>query len=236
MIRIAICDDEIQTCKEVHQCLLKYFLTKDLKYSIKEFISGEDLLSDSLEFDLIFLDYYFEGNRQNGMETARKIRERTVESKIVFLTSCERVVYEAFEVNAYRFLVKPIIESQLFRVLDAYISGMEKDGTLMVKVDGEIYYIKYSKIAYIEGDGKNCIINFIDGSTPLRCKETLASIEKRLESKSFFRSHKSFLVHFKYVKSFNKANICIQNEDIVMISRYKYNAFRDAYACYLAEE
>lgn len=96
MIRIAICDDEIQTCKEVHQCLLKYFLTKDLKYSIKEFISGEDLLSDSLEFDLIFLDYYFEGNRQNGMETARKRWYVNGESR------WRNLLYKAFENCLYR--------------------------------------------------------------------------------------------------------------------------------------
>ena len=234
MLKIAICDDAREVREETRNILLKYFMCKDIDYSTVQFEDGESFLEQEEAFDLVILDYDFDNSGFNGMEIARKIRERNIESTIIFLTSYEKVVFEAFEVAAYRFLVKPLDEKKLVEVMDDFLRTIENDNTLVIKAEGMTYYIKESQISYVEGDGKNCIINYINQKEPLQCKETLSNIESRLSTKKFFRCHKSFVVNLDYVDSFNKTDLRIQNDDVIMISRNKYKPFCEAYTNYIA--
>lgn len=71
---------------------------------------------DSYPFDLIFLDIDLGG--MDGMALARKIRETDSEVPILFLTNHREYVFEGYEVQAFRYLLKPVTEDTLFPLLD----------------------------------------------------------------------------------------------------------------------
>ena len=68
MLRIAIVDDELFYIKLIKSITEDFFEEKHKQISINTFTSGEALLSDSICYDLIFLDVQMNGI--NGIETA----------------------------------------------------------------------------------------------------------------------------------------------------------------------
>lgn len=233
MMNIAICDDDKNLRDTVESYILQYLMKNDNDFKIKKYESGESLLKDIDDIDLVFLDYDFEDVGANGMVIARAIRQKKLDVTIIFLTSYTSIVYEAFEVAAFRFLVKPIDKNTLFTVLDAYFNMMNEDKVIVIKKDGTNNYIKYSQISYIEADGKNSIIHYVNKKDVLNCSENLAKIEKMISNNSFFRCHKSFLVHMKYVDSFSRMGLKLQNGEEIIISRPKYRAFCEAFGEYI---
>ena len=59
MITIAICDDDNYICSQIEKYILNYSKTKNIKFDIEVFYSGESLTNFIMKehsFDLIFLD------------------------------------------------------------------------------------------------------------------------------------------------------------------------------------
>ena len=56
----------------------------------------------------------------NGIETARKIRNLNNNCAIIFVSSYPDIAIDTFEVEAFRFLIKPIDKVKLFKSIDDY--------------------------------------------------------------------------------------------------------------------
>ncbi|MBO4808217.1 MAG: response regulator transcription factor [Lachnospiraceae bacterium] len=233
MIKIAICDDSEIVRSEINRRILEFSVQKDLDCKLTEYDAGEKLINSGEKYDLIFMDYEFENNGENGLEIARKIREYDKNSTIVFVTSYPSIVFDTFEVGTFRFLTKPIDDKKFCEVLTAFLKTMESDNVLKIRLDGENHFFKESTIAYVEGMGKNCIIHFNDGRSEMECHETLGAIEERLSVGKFFRCYKSFLINLSQVKSYNHAEVTLSTGAQIPISRLKYKEFKNAYSDFL---
>ena len=80
---------------------------QDAAYHISSFSNGRSLLESLCDFDVIFLDIQME--QPNGMETAKMLRQRNIHCLNRYTYSLKEYVFDAFEVQAYDYLVKPII-------------------------------------------------------------------------------------------------------------------------------
>ena len=100
--KIAVCDDEQIFGDDV----VKKLKEQSEHCEISEYISGEELLNSSMEFDMIFLDIEMTGI--NGINAAFTLRERGYDGMIIFLTSHTEFMPDAFKVKAFRFLDKPL--------------------------------------------------------------------------------------------------------------------------------
>ena len=104
-MRVAICDDEVIIRKDIQSRVLK--IVPDAE--IKLYISGEELLADD-PADIMLLDIQMKGI--SGMDAARRLRANSVESVIIFITAVEEYVFEAFDVGAFHYLVKPFSDEK----------------------------------------------------------------------------------------------------------------------------
>ncbi|MDE5596381.1 MAG: response regulator, partial [Lachnospiraceae bacterium] len=106
VIRIAICDDE----KNIRTYLRKLVRKQDLESEITEYASADEYLADGAEYDLLFLDIELNGSGMDGMSIARQIRGMELDRQpiIIFVTGYEKYVYDAFDVDAFQYLLKPI--------------------------------------------------------------------------------------------------------------------------------
>ena len=103
-MRIAICDDEERYRIELKTILNKLLINADL--NIDTFDDG-NILADAFAaspYDLVFLD--IEMPALDGITLAKKIRSRSENVFIVFLTSHIEYALEGYEVNALRYLTR----------------------------------------------------------------------------------------------------------------------------------
>ena len=228
-MKIAICDDEILMQRELRQQLDKYAREHNIIFQYVCYRSGSELLAGYFEADLLFLDYQMEG--LDGLETARRLRAEQNKTPIIFLTSFSHIVFDTFEVNAYRFLVKPVDPVKLRAALDDYISLRDDDKFIVIK-EGEISRrINIDDILYAEAADKYCFVRTTEEG--FTYKKTLAEFEELLPKDRFFRSHRTYLVGFRHIVSHTETTITLDNQEKALISKLKCTPFKKAFQDYI---
>lgn len=233
MLRIAICDDEPIMRDTVKRSLDNYSRLRNLDIVYDQFKNGADFLRSKKQYNVVILDYQFdEVPGHNGLSIAKRLRKSNMDTAIIFLTSYPKIVFSSFEVDTFRFLVKPLNPEKLFQALDDFLKTLEKDATLMIRIEGATNVINTGKLLYLEGDGKYCTLYMLSSGEPVECHETLASVEQRLPQHLFFRCHRSYIVNLKHIDSYDHQEIVLRNGDRVFISRNKYKPFENAFIEY----
>ena len=228
-MKIAICDDMQILHQELKKCLEKYSFERKIDFIYDDYTHGADLLSSSIKYDLIFMDYQMDG--LNGLDTARMLRKRNNNTAIIFLTSYSDVVFDVFEVNAFRFLVKPVDYGKLSAALDAYVSSLDDSNFILLKTDDGNVRVKVDDIIYAEASDKYCYVRTVEGS--ILYKKPLSEFEKLLPQEGFFRSHRTYLVNMKHIATHNSTNIQFDNNECALISKLKLTPFKREFADYV---
>ena len=228
-MRIAICDDETPMHDILKRYLDSYAHKRNLIILYFDFKDGRELLACPQEFDLIFMDYQMK--EMDGMETARKLRALHIDTPIIFLTSFSHIVFDTFEVNAYRFLVKPIDMEKLSSAMDDYLKSIDDSNFILIKTEDDSKRIKIDDIIYVEAADKYCYIRTVEDN--ILYKNTLSEIEKSVPEEKFFRSHRTYLVGFKHIVSHTSTDILFDNKERALISKLKLTPFKKAFTDYV---
>jgi len=230
MLKIAICDDE-QPIREY----LKRLVKKCTEGEIRLFADGGELLT---AFDLILLDISLNREQNaaepDGMETARKIRERS-DALIIFVTALREYVFEGYDVGAFHYLLKPIDEQKFTEVMDRAICQIRSKKNvepLVIKVGGNYVRIPVDDILYAENQARKIMLHTKSKKEPYCFYEKMEVLEQKLGDR-FFRSHRGFLVNLQEVARYDNSNIELKNGESVFLAKQKYNDFVTAYMKYL---
>ena len=226
ILKIAICDDERAVCRQIKDLTETYLQTKGIQGECETFNVYQQLQGRESEFDLFLLDYKMPD--VDGLEFARALYEKYGEKKtIIFITAYPEIVYDAFEVRTYRFLIKPIEKEKLFAALDAYLERYRSQYYLSVLSDGRTEVIPLEEILYIEVMRKDCMI-VLAGRTVV-CKKTIAAFEEELTPFDFYRVHRAYLVNMRKIRSYDSRIIQLENGEKVFMGPKKYGDFCKAY-------
>ncbi|NQX61691.1 response regulator transcription factor [Paenibacillus qinlingensis] len=68
------------------------------------------------EVDMVFVDISMP--RENGLEFAERVRASGRATKIVFITSHKEYALSAFDVYAFDYIVKPVVQERLFKTVE----------------------------------------------------------------------------------------------------------------------
>ena len=223
MISIAVCDDEmLDGCNMVKA--IKEILGKTrTPFIVRQFQSGSDLLNAIENFDVIFLDIIMGG--LNGMKTAQILREKSFEKILIFMSASRDYVFEAYDVEAFQYLVKPVDYVKLERVLQKAVKKLENHSQEFIIINQERTRKKLmlSEIYYFEIRGRVISIHGVDGIFDYYGQ--IGILEKELKEKGFFRCHKSFLINLKYVDSYNRQKVILDTGEKIAIAKRRYEAF-----------
>lgn len=156
-VKIAVCDDE----KNIRSYLVSLIRKQNIECSIMEYASADEYLADGREHDLIFLDIEMEGS--DGMGLARHIRgmDACRQPIIIFVTGYEKYVYDAFDVGAFQYLVKPVDEQKFADVFSRAVAQIlseaeQRKKRLVIQYAGEGKAIPLNDIYYC-GLSSRCI-------------------------------------------------------------------------------
>ena len=229
MIKIAVCDDEVSAVQDLSNKIKLFMDSKGLEYALSKFFSGESLLTDitiqNVHFDAVFLDIRM--NQMNGMETAKEIRKANNKTIIIFVTALKEYVFDAFEVNAANYLVKPIEDQKLYRTLEKLVTSVSliADCFLTIHKNGEIKKIPFTDIMYCEV--VNHRVFLYEQNSTHEYESKIDDLEKELTD-DFFRCHRSYIVNLKYVDSYSDGFAYLPSGEKIPIATRRQQDFMKA--------
>jgi two-component system LytT family response regulator len=168
--------------------------------------------------DLVFLDVQMPG--MDGFEVTRAIGIDVMPA-VVFVTAYDKYALQAFEVNAVDYLLKPF-DSERFQKafqrarlqierrtteainekLEALLESMRPQQRylerLVVKSAGRIFFLPVAEIDWIESADN--YVNLHCGRESHLIRETLSSLESKLNPQDFLRVRHSAIVNLKRIR------------------------------------
>ena len=207
-IKALIVDDEAPARSEMRYLLEK---VSDVEILGEATTAPEALrLLEAVPYDIVFLDIDMPG--MTGLEMVEKVKSLDHQPAVVFTTAYGQFAVKAFELDVADYLVKPVSEERLQQAVTRVRNTLKKQkepaaaGGGKQNVMERIPVTKQSKtilltpaeIYYIESHGEFTVINSEKGKfvSSFRLKD----FEARLSPKSFFRSHRSFVVNLDHVE------------------------------------
>ncbi len=152
-------------------------------------------------FDVAFLDISMPNI--NGLDLASTILDLNPEIFIIFQTAYEEYALEAFKNGGMDYLLKPISNESVHNALEKvkkYSNTKEKSTKkIMAKRGSKIYLIDIDDIYYIKADLDEIIIRIKETDAYVRKK--IGDMQSLLESKNFFRIHRSYIINIDKIKS-----------------------------------
>lgn len=225
-----IVDDERLARKELRKMLANY----DCIEIIEEAENGEEAVQkiNNLKPDLVFLDIQMPG--MDGFEVIEQIDFLPF---FVFVTAYDEYALKAFDTDAYDYLLKPVDETRLSKLIDALInerknqlfrnqldpfSVLSVDNIVFLKDGDHCWFVKLNDIRYFESEG-NYIRVYFDHHKPLILK-SLNHLLTRLDQRYFFRASRKHIVNLNWVSKIEPWYnggflITLKSEEKIEVSR-----------------
>lgn len=207
MLSILICDDDLGMV-DIMRSIVESVLQESGKKARIHTFTDASLVSNQLlsSCDIALLDVDFDGAGYNGMDVARKLRAMRSDAVIIFVTNFIEYAPEGYEVQAFRYVLKRDINSDLKPNLLLALRNLNRE-TLPIQLNGEIINLILDDILYLEVQQHN--VTAVMRQTTENKRQmaysfyaSLSELEQRLEPLGFLRIHKSCLVNMKYIKKF----------------------------------
>lgn len=231
MVRIGICDDEQNMSDTIRAMVSSFFRNKNIEVIILQFSCGEELLRYDKQIDILFLDIQMKGI--DGMETARKLRRRKFKGFLIFITVLREMVFQSFEVQPYDYLVKPIEEQYFERMMERLLGSMKNasEENLLIQKGYESRIISIEDIVFCEIIDRKIYLH-LASSEVIDYYDRIENLEKKLDH-SFFRCHRSFLIHLKYLKGYKNGTAYMENGREIPVSRLRSKEFSNVILQYM---
>lgn len=193
-----IADDELFAREELKHQLSLY---SDVEL-VGEAGNGIEALKQikNLKPEVIFLDIEMPGI--GGMELADLLQsESHYKPFIILVTAYEDYALKAFEYDILDYLLKPIDRKRFLTAISRvikYSQSKKSYDRITAKKGSRIILIQKNEISYIYSDNSVVYINS-KGHKYSTTYRTLDEVEKELDSSTFFRTHRSYIVNLKKV-------------------------------------
>lgn len=223
VLKMAICDDSPKIIEQIEGYIDKI---KDIHFDYEVFFSPAELIqyknNQQINFDIYMLD--IEMGNSNGLALAKKLRDESLYSLIIFLTSYSEYVYDVFEVITFDFIIKPL-------TFERFVATMYKAAEYlhMAKVVFVFSYRKNSysipcqSISYIDKEGRKAFIHTNDLEV-YQCNITLGEIWEQLDSKMFAPIHVSCIVNLAEIVRIERDELTLKNGILLYVGRnYRQN-------------
>lgn len=230
-MRILICDDDTLFIEQLQKYIESYFESNHLKSpEIVSFTSGEALLSDKGEKDIVFLDIEMPG--MNGIYVGRELKKYNKNVIIFIITSYSEYLDEAMRFHVFRYLSKPLERQRFFRNMqDAMDLYHRLTFLLPIETKDSVYTVSSSDIIYIEAIERKVLVHTLD--TAYESIHNMAYWVDTLPQNCFFQTHRSFIVNLEHVINFDHTLIQLTTGQNAYLTRRKYGTFKNAYLLYL---
>lgn len=237
-MKIIICDDEKEmldkiedSCENMNVC----------KADIRTYISSkklcEFLVEKQPEVDLFILD--IEMPDVDGLELKKLISGLYIDTAIIFITSHDEMMEDAFGKKVLGFLTKEDYEERLSICIKELQEELSKTDFLIFIDTGKEKNIRLSQIVTIRAEHIYTLVDMAYCyNSDLKQYETIEksyriTIKKWEEmlNKDFFKVNRSLIIHLRHVDKIHK-DVTLDTGEIIKISPKRIKALKDAFNHY----
>jgi two-component system, LytTR family, response regulator len=231
-LRVVVVDDEMLAREGLVELLEPHAGIE----VVAAFADGPPALGfiESMKPDVVFVDVQMPG--MTGFELVEALEVDPLPA-IVFVTAYDEYAIRAFEVNAIDYLLKPVSTERLAQTVArvrAHVRGKSDDGyrakmttlldgvspdrangvgRLIVREVGQIVVVPTRDVDWVEGADYYAKLHVRSAVHMIR--ETLSSLEQRLDRRKFLRIHRSAIVNLARVRSVEAA---VRGEGVAVLT------------------
>ncbi len=233
MINIAVVEDE-----KVEQDRLKDFflvLEKriDEKINVSYFNNGNEFLFnfEPIKFDLVLMDIELNSDK-NGLEISYEMRKKDEDVILVFMTNLAQYAIEGYKVNAFDYIIKPILEFDFINRIENAIKHIKskKRTKILLSISGKKIVLELKNIYYIEVLNHNLFYHTNVGV--LETRGSLKALAEELKNDGFSLCNTCYLVNLRYVENISGFTVKVKGEEL-LISHPKKKSFVNDFTKYL---
>ncbi|MHB0754397.1 LytR/AlgR family response regulator transcription factor [Polaribacter sp. M15] len=233
MITAIIIDDE-QDAIESLTWEINMFC-KDIKI-VDSFTNPEEAISavNYLKPDCVFLD--IEMPKIDGFQLLSHLKFRDFD--LVITTAYDNYALKAFKENAIDYLLKPIDNDDLVKVVDKIKKNKlnkqlgfsvkdllptieKKNKKIAIPLSGKVVFLNIEEVMYCKSDGNYTTLFLSDGTSYLYSKK-IKDVYELLNTEAIVRVHQSYLVNMNYVKEYVKNEgyyLILENAKTIPVSK-----------------
>lgn len=228
LMKIAIIEDEQIHSQVLSEYIRKWGRERKTALAVRAFQTAEEFLFHWQEeaYDILLIDIQMPG--MNGMDMAKKIRQKDKETDFIFTTGITDYIAEGYEVSAAHYLIKPVQEGRLYDCLDRLAAKQrEKAYILLHTMQEEVVKLPASAINYAEARGHYAVIKPAYKEL-LEVKESLSELERML-GQEFIKCHRSYLCRVGSICRIEKDSILFDDNSRIPVSRRMHQQVNQAF-------
>lgn len=172
-------------CKEINQ-----------ECWISSFSNGYDFLESELSiYDVIFRDIDMPGI--NGRNTSVKLREKGLETPLIFVTNRPQFAIDGYKAQALDFILKPMTYADFSlarRRVPSSFENQYKDGVIALNIHGSFQKFKNSEVLYFEMIRHDVHLHIKDKES-IVFRSSLSKIEPLLNSQLYLKCNSGCIVN-----------------------------------------
>lgn len=227
IIKCYIIDDESDAIG-----LLKEYIEQtpglELVGSSQDPLIALDEITGTLAPGITFMDV--DMRQLSGMELAGMVNLYTT---VVFTTGFTEYALQAFEIEAFDYLLKPINYERFLKCIQrakrkmrqpVSDAGLDEDFfNIKSEIKGRMVKIRFEEVIYVEGAANYIQIHTSGGKHMTYL--TMKDIEQALPQTFFARIHRSFIVNVNYVRVIERNRLKLDTGEYLTMGDYYKDRF-----------
>lgn len=230
--RVCIVEDDKASADKLKAFLSEYGQERECEFNISVYGNALGFLQEfANNFDIIFMD--IELPFRNGMDVVRQIRERDKKVIVIFVTNMAQYAVKGYEVDAFDFIVKPVVYSAFAIKLDRAIERFKtlEDKEIWINERTSKRRLRTSEIRYVEVMHHNLVFHTTGGDYTTYGQ--LKDVIEMLAGLPFSLCNRCFLVNLGYVSAIEEFSVTITGGEKLQISRSRKKNFLTDLNAYL---
>ena len=223
-IIIGICDDQVVILHCLQKMLCEICDELEVEPEIHMFTDGNEMLEQTDKIQIAFLD--IDMPQMDGIELGKKIKERNPKCKVIMETGMIERFKEAFQIQALRFVTKPLVKEEIQEAMEAALDGSFMTKTIEVYSERNRYEVPEEEIVYIRaynGYSELCV-----GKKSFRRECSLLELEEILNDYLFARVNRNIILNLGFVEYYDEERVVVGTKDF-RISRRRKKEFERKY-------
>lgn len=209
MIRIGLCDDDLNSLKYTAKIIESQIINMELEAEFVVITNNQELVKEKIinhEIDVLFLDIEFKSDGKNGITFANELRAFNKDFSLIFVTAFFEYSMLAYQCKTFGYVLKPVTTQSIAPIMLRLQSEFYQESSNFIQLN-KSESIRAKDILFIERNKSKTKVY-----TACDTFETNYSLNNMQEflPKDFVRVHRSYIVNQNNIQGINK------NEKVIL--------------------